>query len=55
VIFRTDVFTADVVPWLMFNRQGLNIRNCPGCRQIELSRLGPGAGQTPMGRDQDFG
>jgi aromatic ring-cleaving dioxygenase len=25
VIFRTDAFTADVVPWLMFNRQGLNI------------------------------
>jgi DOPA 4,5-dioxygenase len=25
VIFRTDAFTADVVPWLMFNRQGLDI------------------------------
>jgi hypothetical protein len=30
-------------------------RNCPGCRPIELSRLGRGACQTPMGRDQDFG
>jgi Fe-S cluster biogenesis protein NfuA len=29
--------------------------NCPGCRPIELSRLGRGACQTPMGRDQDFG
>ena len=25
VIFRKDAFTADVVPWLMFNRQGLDI------------------------------
>jgi aromatic ring-cleaving dioxygenase len=25
VIFRKDKFTADVVPWLMFNRQGLDI------------------------------
>jgi aromatic ring-cleaving dioxygenase len=25
VIFRRDAFTADIVPWLMFNRQGLNI------------------------------
>jgi DOPA 4,5-dioxygenase len=25
VIFRRESFSADVVPWLMFNRQGLNI------------------------------
>jgi aromatic ring-cleaving dioxygenase len=25
VIFRRDAFTADVVPWLTFNRHGLNI------------------------------
>jgi aromatic ring-cleaving dioxygenase len=25
VIFRKDAFTAGLVPWLMFNRQGLNI------------------------------
>jgi aromatic ring-cleaving dioxygenase len=25
VIFRKDSFTADVLPWLMFNRQGLDI------------------------------
>jgi aromatic ring-cleaving dioxygenase len=25
VIFRTEAFTAEVVPWLMFNRQGLDI------------------------------
>lgn len=24
-IFRRDAFTADVLPWLMFNRRGLNI------------------------------
>jgi aromatic ring-cleaving dioxygenase len=24
-IFPKDAFTADVVPWLMFNRQGLDI------------------------------
>jgi len=25
VIFRKDKFTADVLPWLMFNRQGMDI------------------------------
>jgi aromatic ring-cleaving dioxygenase len=25
VIFRKEAFTADLVPWLMFNRQGLNV------------------------------
>lgn len=25
VIFRSENFTADVLPWLMFNRQGLSI------------------------------
>jgi DOPA 4,5-dioxygenase len=25
VIFRKEAFTADVLPWLMFNRQGLDI------------------------------